>query len=463
MKRAKTLPPRNPQGSALVLSLIFIAMFSALAAAMATISGTNVQVAENLCKADMTRGCAESGLEVFRYWASKVEVPGTTPPDQRFSLLATSLQSQLTAAGITNIVPVVSGSTITISDVPLLSSGGQSFSAVLTKINNDTVQLDVTGHYGSLSRTVRSNFLFGERAHTVFDYGLVSKGPISLSGSVDITGVNTRVESNAYIESLDSLLALAIGGSSEISGNVKIVNPLAYVSLIGGKAAIGGDTGQAAMQHVTIGVPASEFPDMTPTIFEGYATNVLSASTDFKKSQTLTNIKIPAGMNPKFTAQTTIRGVLFIETPNVVEFAGGVTVTGVMVTNGSQSDDSGTSQLIFNGNVSSYPVTELPQETQFAGLQSKTGTFIMAPGFAVAFGGNFSTLNGVIAANGVSFSGNAGGTVRGSVINYANNQMCLSGNSDLCFNRSGLDQVPAGFAPDIVLNYDRSSYSEVVL
>jgi len=463
MRRGNHLPNRNLRGSALVLSLIFIAMFSALAAATATLSGVNVQMAENLRKVDTTRACAESGLEVIRYWMNKVDMSGTITPEQRFGQLATTFQNELTAAGITNLVPVVSGSTITIASVPLLSSAGQTFSATLTKIDNDNVRLDVTGLYGSLSRTIRTSFVFGERAHTVFDFGLVSKGPISLSGSVDITGANTNVDCNAYIESLNSLLALAVGGSSEIAGDVKIVNSSAYVSLTGGKAAIGGETGQDAMKHVTIGVSACEFPNMTPTIFEGYATNVLSASTDLKKSQTLTNARIPAGMNPKFTGKATIRGVLFVEAPNVVEFAGGASVTGVIVTNGSQSDDSGTNGLKFTGTVDSYPVSELPQETQFAGLQTKTGTFIMAPGFAVHFGGNFSTLNGAIAANGVSFSGNAGGTVRGSVINYANNQMSLSGNSDLRFNRSGLDEVPAGFVPEIVLHYVPSSYSEVVL
>jgi hypothetical protein len=444
--------------------MIFIAMFSALAVAMAAFSGANVQIAENLREADTTRACAESGLEVVRYWASKVEIPGTTTPDKQFAQLEASLWSQLTAV---NITPVVSGltigSTITIPKVSLLSSSSQSFSAVLTRlIDDNNVQLDVTGHYGSLSRTIRSNFIFGKRAHTVFDFGLVSKGPISLSGSVDITGANTNVECNAYIESLNSLLALSVGGSSEIAGDVKIVNSLAYVSLTGGKASIGGATGQAAMQHVTIGVPASEFPDMTPAVFQSYATNVLSAGTNLKNT-TLTNIKIPAGMNPKFTGQATLTGVLFIEAPNVVEFGGGVSITGVIVTNGSQADDSGTNQLTFKGNVDSNSVTQLPNQPQFAGLQSKTGTFILAPGFAVSFGGTFRTLNGAIAANGVTFSGNAGGTVRGSVINYANNQMSLSGNSDLRFNRSGLDQVPAGFVPDIVLNYNRSSYSEVVL
>lgn len=463
MKRVTPLPPRNPRGSVLVLSLMFLAIFSAFAAAMASFSGANVQIAENLRKTDATRACAESGLEVIRYWTAKVEIPGTTAPSQRFGVLANSLQTQLTAAGITNIVPVVSGSTITMSDVSLLTSNGQSFTAVLTKIDNNNVRLDVTGHYGTLSRTIRSNYVFGERAHTVFDFGVVSKGPLSLSGNVDLAGVNINIESNAYIESLSSLLALSIGGSSSIAGNVKIVNPSAYVCLTGGKAAIGGDSGQDAMQHVEIGVPAAEFPDMAPGVFQSYATNVLSASTDLKKSQTLTNIRIPAGMNPKFTAKTTIQGVLFIEAPNVVEFAGGAHITGVVVTNGSQADDSETNQLKFTGTVDSYPVTQLPQETQFAGLQSKTGTFIIAPGFAVSFGGNFSTLNGAIAANGVSFSGNAGGTIRGSVINYANREMTLSGNSDLLFNRSGLDQVPAGFVPDIVLNYDRSSYAEVTL
>jgi hypothetical protein len=446
-----------------VLSLIFIAMFSAMAVACAAFSSVNVQVAANLQKADATRACAESGLEVLRYWTSKVVIPGTTPANQQFSQLATSLQGQLTAAGITNIVPVVTSSTITIASVPLLSSSNQSFSALLTKIDDNTVQLDVTGHCGTLARTVRSNFLFTQKAHTVFDFGLVSKGPISLQGSVDIDGASSNVEANAYIESSNSLLALAVGGSSDIAGNVSIVNPSAYVSITGGKASIGGATGQAALQHVTIGVPACEFPDMDPATFQSYATNTLGAGVNLKKGVTLTNIIIPPGMNPKFTGQATIQGVLFIQAPNVVEFGGGVTITGVIVTNGSQSDDSGTNQLTFKGNVNSNPVAQLPDDSQFTGLKSKTGTFIMAPGFAVSFGGTFSTLNGAIAANGVTFSGNAGGTVCGSVNNYANNQMSLSGNSALCFNRSGLDQVPAGFAPDIVFSYDRSSYSEVSL
>ena len=87
----------------------------------------------------------------------------------------------------------------------------------------------------------------------------------------------------------------------------------------------------------------------------------------------------------------------------------------------------------------------------------------MAPGFHVSFGGSFTTLSGAIAGNGVEFFGNAGGTINGSVINYSDEEMTLSGNSDLYFNRSGTTEVPAGFVPEIVLEYDASSYSEVLI
>ena len=87
----------------------------------------------------------------------------------------------------------------------------------------------------------------------------------------------------------------------------------------------------------------------------------------------------------------------------------------------------------------------------------------MAPGFSASFGGNFDTLNGAIAANGIEFFGNAGGTIAGSVLNYSDTPMILSGNSDLFFNRSGITEIPAGFEPEIVLHYDPASYDEPVL
>ena len=269
------------------------------------------------------------------------------------------------------------------------------------------------------------------------------------------------MESNAYIESLDEILALSIVGNSQIDGNVKIGNPIGMVDLQGGQAGIGGETGQAAIDnHVEFGVPPVEFPEPNPYQFESYAINVIDANTDTTANATFENIRIPAGLNPHFSGQTTLMGVIFIETPNVVTFSGTVDMTGIIVGDGSQADDSGTNQLIFLGNVGSQSVSELPAESQYDGLHEQIGTFIIAPGFAVSFGGNFSTLSGAIAGNGIHFFGDAGGTINGSIINYSSEEMTFSGNSDLYFNRSGLEDVPAGFVPEIILAFDASSYRE---
>ncbi|NLH40879.1 MAG: hypothetical protein GX448_03480 [Planctomycetes bacterium] len=463
MKRVITAPRPVRPGSALVLSLIFIAMFSALAAAMAGMSGANIQIAETHRKVDNARSCAESGLEVVRFWMSKVEISGTTAPAERFARLATVLQNELTDAGITNLAPVCTSSTISVSNVPINSTLGQAFSATLTSIDNDNIQVDVTGHYGSFNRTIRSAYAFGTRANTVFDFGVASKGPVSLAGNVELEGVNLQVESNAYIESDNSLLALSIVGNSHIAGEVKIVNPLALVDLQGGKAGIGGETGTAAMKHVEIGVAPCEFPEMNPATFIPYATRVLGPGDSTSADATYENLKIPAGANPTFSGHATLKGVVFIEAPNVVTFTGGVDITGIIVTNGDPTDNSAENRLVFTGNVTGHPITELPNQPQFAGLQSQTGTFIMAPGFHVGFGGSFSTLSGAIAANGIQLWGNAGGTINGSIVNYSDAQMVLQGNTDLYFNRSGLDEVPAGFVPELILRYDPSSYTEVVL
>jgi hypothetical protein len=133
------------------------------------------------------------------------------------------------------------------------------------------------------------------------------------------------------------------------------------------------------------------------------------------------------------------------------------------VGDGDIDDDSATNRIEFRGDVSSRPVTDLPQTEQFAAIRGETGTFAVAPGFHLAFGGSFDTLNGAIAANGIQFFGNAGGIINGSIINYSDKDMTLTGNSDLYFNRSGLTEVPAGFIPEIILQYDPASYTEVTL
>jgi Tfp pilus assembly protein PilX len=451
-------------GAVLIVSMFFVLIFSALAVSMAALSGTNVQVADNQCKLDRVRSCAESGFEVIRFWLNKVSISGTTTESQRLTAIANSFQNELTTAGITNLTISFDGTTITIPSVPLDTDNGCSFSATIIALDVDTLQIDVTGAHGSLTRTIRANYCFTERAHTVFDFGVATKGPLSLSGNIELEGINVSVEASVYIESENANLALSIIGNSQIAGDVSIVNPIANVDLQGGQAGIGGETGQDAIDnHVSFGVPWSEFPEPVPSLYAPYATNIVDANTDTSSDATLENITILAGTNPSFSGHVTLKGIVYIETPNVVTFTGTADVMAIIIGDGSRTDNSGTNQINFLGNVHSVPVSELPYEEQFEGLHDETGTFVMAPGFRTSFGGSFDTLSGAIASNGIEFFGNAGGTINGSVINYSDEEMTLSGNSDLYFNRSGLTEAPAGFVPEIVLDYNPSSYAEVIL
>ena len=461
--RTKSIDLKN-QGSVLIVSMIFIVVFSALAVSMAAMSGNNIHLAENQHKADCARACAESGFDVIRYWLNQVSISGTIEPSERCSQIAYALQNELYAQGITNITASYSSSEITIPNVTLDSETDSSFSAIITPLDNDTLQIDVTGYYDSMSYKIRGNYYFCVRGNTVFDFGVASKGPLSLTGSVDLESVNLAVEASVYIESENSNLALSIIGNSQIAGDVKIVNPIATVDLQGGQAGIGGETGQDAVDnHVEFGAPPTEFPEPVTSLFESYATNIVDSNTDTSSDATFENIRIAANTNPVFSGQTTLKGIVFIETPNVVEFTGGADITGIIVGDGDMTDNTGTNQLNFLGNVESHPISELPDESQFDGLQEQTGTFAIAPGFNISFGGSFSALCGAIAGNGVEFFGNAGGVINGSVINYSGELMILSGNTDLYFNRSGITEAPAGFIPEIILRFETESYTEVTL
>lgn len=450
---------RCRKGAALLLSMIVLAILSAWAVSICSMSGTGVQLAENQREVNSTRVCAESGLGILRFWLNQVSMPGTTAASAKFSNVVTFLQNDLTA----NITANYEGAgLITIPAVILDSTAGQTFSANIIAddpLDAETLQMDVTGAYRTITRTIRVNYNFGPRMNPLFEYGIATKGPLHLAGNIELGGVNVAVESNVYIESENNNETLSIIGNSQIAGDVSITNPDATVTLQGGQAGIGGETGQDAIDnHVSVGDAPIGFPVPNPGYFQQYVQNDIDTN-----DVVFENIRIPADTNPFFSSGVTLKGIVFIETPNVVTFTGHVSITGIIVGNGDVNDNSGTNQISFLGSVTSSPVSDLPDEPQFDQVRNETGTFLLAPGFSASFGGNFETINGTIAANGIEFFGNAGGIIDGSVLNYSDTTMNLTGNSDLSFNHSGTVEIPAGFEFDIELKYDPASYSEVPL
>ncbi|MHC4623833.1 MAG: hypothetical protein ACYS4W_08015, partial [Planctomycetota bacterium] len=222
------------KGSAFLMAVIVLAVLSSWAISIFSISGANLQLAENQRRADGARACAESGHEIVRLWSGDVEIQGDIPPAERFNYIADSFQSSV--SDTSGIYAAWDSSKITVPSVTLDSAKGQAFSAEITQLDSNTLQADIIGTYGSVTKKVRVNYDYGIKLHTVFDYGVATRGPLSLAGNILLEGINVSVEADVFIESPGQNEALSIIGNSSISGNVKITNPDAYVNLQGGQA-----------------------------------------------------------------------------------------------------------------------------------------------------------------------------------------------------------------------------------
>ena len=460
-KRSKT---NLRSGIAFIVALIFLAIFSALSVGMLGLSTGNAQVARNHQQGNGAFNAALSGLELIRYWMSNpdVVIPGSVSESARYAYMIANLEGVLEDAGISK---TLDGTVLNIGslDNPIvIDAAGSNFYAEVTPNGPNGIygaNIRITGQMRQLSRRLQVGFTYGTRPHSVFDFGVATKGPLSLKGGT-LTSAIVKSDSDVYIESLDDEKALEVLlNKSEIAGNAKIVNPNADIDAWDIKGKVGGLSGQDAInQTIEIGVAPTEFPYPDAAHFKHYATGG-----DYMEGTTLNNMIIPAEMGTpskpyKFTGGTTINGILYIESPNVIDFSGNVTVKGMIVAEGDWNDNSGANKLAFTGSVDSFG---LPADSQYDAMRQETGTFLLAPGFALSFTGSFGTVGGAIAGNGITFDGNAGGTVNGSVINYSTIKMTVDGSSDIIFNRSGITEIPAGFVQEIVIHYDPTSYSEV--
>ena len=450
---------RRHRGAVLVVAIIFVLIFSALAVSIATFSGTNVQLASNQHKVNFALASAGSGLEVKRFWLSRVMMPSSTPPSDYLNTIVSIVQSDLSANSISNITLNADGS---ISPVTLDSANGQTFSGQIVIDPNypNTLQVNSTGGSGQISRTIRVGFDIEPYEHPIFNYGLATKGPLNYTGNPTVRGVNEAWEADIYVESSNSLIALSVGGNTNFDGDVEIGNAAANVDFQG-DVLIAGDHGQPAIDnHVFIGVDPVDFP--TPEIehFQQYATGeIIDSSSDLSKGMTLTNAIIEEGTNPHFDGSVIIEGILLIESPNMVTFGRNVALQGIIVAEGDL-ENPGTDRIDFCGNFASGPY---PTGSEFDAIRGEVGSSIVAPGFATSFQGNFSTLEGVVAVSGIHFSGNVAAQIKGTIINYSDSPMVIEGNATMNFDRVDSTKIPAGFDTHRVLTYNPSSYNELAL
>ena len=196
--------------------------------------------------------------------------------------------------------------------------------------------------------------------------------------------------------------------------------------------------------------PPPEFPVINTDAFRPYATSTYTALSGNK----LKNCRIPANTGTallplQFGTGATIDGVLFVETPNVIRFNGTCVIRGVIV---SQTPFTGTTAnniLAFAGQVTSYDASTL--DASYGDVRKFTGSSIICPGFNVQFSGGYAAMSGTVASSQLTFSGSAGGNIKGHVLGVGSQVLTVTGNSQVFLERPATTQWPAGV-------YFRSKY-----
>jgi hypothetical protein len=425
------------EGSALVIVMVFIAVFGALACGMLLAAMGNLKSAELLSASKQAQASAESGLEFFRNAANGVRLPNPGTPADVLNALATAVNVRFQSPLLAGHPATVSGTTLTIPAVTLNAPWGPTaFETMVVSLGSDRYRLQSSGAFAECRKTVLSEFRTVDDISLLTSYGVASCSRILMKGNCRITGVNDSLEGSVLSTSQLYMDPIDLTGHVEISGNAAITNPRGNVSLTG-NSTVGGD--------ILIGVQEPPFPTIDTSIFLPYATHVLDPSVHNYSGGYFENIRIPPNTNPTFNGSVTIRGVVYVDSPNCVTFTGGAALVGVIVTpGGSNGSDFTHNSIRFLGNTSANGTAALPDLPQFQGLRGLDGSFLLAPGFQVEFGGGFSTINGSIAASNLCFSGDSNSLIRGSVINYDKTDMNVSGNSQISIDHSHLDKPPAG-------------------
>jgi len=314
--------------------------------------------------------------------------------------------------------------------------------------------VDGTVGTGNVMKAIQIQYQKANDAGAILDYGVASAGTVATAGATYIQGATDPTKGSVLSADMTNLTPITIAGKA-VSGDVSIVNPSGSITVSG--ASVGGTNDPTKIPaHLHVGVPNPTFPWIDTTPFSAYSTNAWALGTGtIGGSNTLTNVTIPPNTNPNFTGNTTINGVLNIMSPNVVTFRGNATVNGVIVTDTSGTYSATQNRLVFGGSVTATALSALPTTNPAynANLVKLTGSFILAPNYAVSMSGDFGTVGGSIVVGTITMSGNATGTVQGSLIAMHDNSgtgssssVYLSGSSDIIISSTGTTNYPTGMS-----------------
>ena len=366
------------RGITSAIAMIFMVLIGAMAVGFYAMVTTSTAVSHNDQRGAQALIAAESGIQFMRLQLARVKIPPTASStndmmfelhkDLKAALETTGNLGAHTVSLVNNVItiPAEAGKTIE------TDSGTRSGFRVLIEAKTGGIVCRCTGYSGvgryRRDKSVALDFIRQELPSSLLDNAIAAKGTVNIQKGI-IGGVSgTSPDTIAKIMSTKtSVPAVSITGGT-LGGNVGVVDD-AYAQITGGSVAGQTNITTIYANHVKE-VEPPEFPVVDTTVFAQYATNTYVSG----MASPMQNIRIPANTNPKFSGGVVIQGILYIESPNQVEFSGGSSLAGFLVF--ENKGTSATNTVKFAGNTT---ITSLPPDAIFNPLRSITGIAIMAP------------------------------------------------------------------------------------
>jgi hypothetical protein len=456
MNRRQRTHAAAHRGVALLVTMIFLVLFACLAVAIAASADVNLTIAHNRIEGQQALALAGTGLQLIQKSLGGMSCSAASDATTMHALIHNHLMMDFAGSAMvaTNSIATTANG-VTLPTITLTRADGGTGTVNLNvqasggATDDTTVTIRAISHFGSASRSATYNMTVQRGRSVLRDYGLASKSVVQMTGNAQILGANDPAEGNVLSATYSATNAIVLTGNIQIAGDAAVVNPAGRISKTGNVHING---------NQIIGAAEPEWPQVDITDFKQYATNVYSGSGS--GNLTLSNIRIPPNTNPTFSGNLTVRGVVYIQSPNKVTFSGNCTLIGCVVADQPAADNLNANQIKFTGNLSTAGVENLPADAQYDGLRDLKGSFLLAPGYSAQFTGNFNTVNGCMVASEFKFTGNAGGTVKGGIVNLRDSSLQLTGNARLVIDREHAEAEPAGIVSTTKLVCVSGSYAE---
>jgi Tfp pilus assembly protein PilX len=420
-----TLFRRNRRGITSAIAMIFLVLIGLMAMGFYALTTTATTLSRNDRRTAKSLLAAESGIQFMRNRLAHVTIPPNTSAANLLSELEADLKADAYIAGNIGSAAITrAGNVITIPFICTDAEENGGFVVTLTDIGAvGEIVCAVKGRVGSgasvSQKGVRLDFSRKSIDISVFDYAAAARGRFNMQkGSITgITGVSSDAiikvmsaqTTNPAISMTGGTIGSAAGGELGvvIDGNADGKADAAATAISAGS--VHGTTNITSIKTNYVKLVAQpEFPVVDTEQFRAYATSPYVAG-----ETTLKNVFIPAGTNPQFNGAVTIQGILYIESPNVVDFRGATHMEGFIVV--QKANDSTQNIINATGN---FTHGNLPSDAQFDPLRAIKGISILAPTTSLRISGSVdSQISGNLIVGNFQSAGSADIAIeKGSII-----------------------------------------------